>query len=141
MLDRDDQSGSAAALIRKLRCHVQIPEKLRERFETQGIAPATPDDRRRTQRVRCRNENNLAGLQLQATFPTLPRTEAWNAVYLVDMSRTGMQVLHSEPLYPGERARVLLQNGSNLQLDVVRCRRLGEACFAVGARFADTSAS
>lgn len=137
MLDRNDQSGSAAKIIRSLRCHVQLPEKLRERFETQGVAPATPDDRQRAPRVRCRNVNNLAGLKLLATFPALARADAWHAVYLVDLSRSGSQVLHNEPLYPGERASLLLQNGTNLDVEIVRRRRLGEACFAIGARLID----
>jgi hypothetical protein len=134
MLDRNDSQQPAERLIHSLPCRVQLPPKLQERFETSGIAPATPDDRRRFSRMRCRSTNNRAGLQRQPTFPALAREEAWSGVFLADISQTGMQVIHSDPLYPGERLKIALLNGKAVEVEVVRCRRLGELCFAVGTR-------
>lgn len=135
MLDGNGNEQSAARLIASLPCHVQIPAQLRDGFETSGSAPVSPDCRRQFARLRCRSTSNRAGVQCQRTFPSLNRGDTWRGVYLADISRTGLQIIHSEQLYPGENVRVIAMTGAVLEVEVVRCRRLGEACFSIGARF------
>jgi hypothetical protein len=135
MLDRNDQGKSAADLIAALPCRVVIPPKLEERFKTEGIAPSTPDERRMHPRLRCRDKDHMAGLRYIPTYPALQRSDSWSAVFLADMSRGGMQILSHEPLYPGERLSIFMKTGTQLTVQVVRCRRLGEACFSIGTSY------
>ncbi len=134
MLDRDHPKLSVARMIAALPCRVQLPDSLRERFETTGVAPATMDDRRRHPRLRCRSTNNRVAVQRQASFPALPHAPAWVAVYLADISRGGFQVIAGEQLFPGERLRLLLPTGAAFDVEAIRCRRLGETCFSIGTR-------
>ena len=134
MLAEDIQERSAASLIGSLPCRVQLPEKLKESFELKGPTPTMPDENRRYPRLRCRSEGHRAGLQCVSTYDSLARTDAWAAAYVADFSKGGIQVIHHEQLYPGERVRVLLVTGNLLDVEVVRCRRLGQACYTVGAK-------
>ena len=90
---------------------------------------------------RSRDKQHRAGLQHIPTYPALQRGDDWSAVYLADISRGGMQIIHSQPLYPGEKLRLLMNNGSNVLVAVVRCRRLGEACYVVGTRLVTDAAA
>ena len=134
MLAEDIREPSAASVIGSLPCRVKLPEKLKETFELSGPAPSMPGEHRRYPRVRCRSLEHLAGLRHTPTFASLERDDAWEGVYLADFSKGGVQVIHSAQLYPGERIRVLLVTGNLLDLEVVRCRRLGKACYSIGAQ-------
>ncbi len=90
--------------------------------------------------MRCRGKNHLVALEHRQTLPSLPRARAWFAVYVVDLARSGLGLLHGEPLYPKERLRVVLPDGSLKQIEIVRCQRLDERCFSIGARFVDQQA-
>jgi hypothetical protein len=79
-------------------------------------------------------------LEHRQTFPSLPRDHAWFAVYLTDVGRGGVGLLHGEPLYPKERLRVVLLDGSLRRIEVVRCERVVERCFSIGARFVEEQA-
>jgi hypothetical protein len=68
-------------------------------------------------------------------LPGLPRANAWLAAYLTDIGRGGVGLLHGEPLYPKERMRILLRDGSLRQIEIVRCQRVDERCYCIGARF------
>ena len=96
--------------------------------------PSMPNDHRRFPRVRCRSKRHRAALKRLPTFAALASSQQWSAVYVADFSKTGVQVLHAEQLFPGERLRLLLLTGNLLDLEVVRCRRMGDACFAVGTQ-------
>ena len=68
-------------------------------------------------------------------LPALPRKKGWHGVHLVDLSRGGCSFLHHEPLYPGERMRMILMTGLRPGMEVVWCRRLQGDCFFIGAQF------
>ena len=138
MLDGSTRAESAASVIEALPCQVQLPEKLRESFELAGPTPSMPNDHRRFPRVRCRSKRHRAALKRLPTFAALASSQQWSAVYVADFSKTGVQVLHAEQLFPGERLRLLLLTGNLLDLEVVRCRRMGDACFAVGTQIVRT---
>ena len=53
---------------------------------------------------------------------------------MTNVSRDGIGLLHSEPLYPRENMRLLLLNGQLATIEIVNCRRLGPRCFEVGAQ-------
>ena len=135
MLDRDAEALPTVDGISKLPCSVILPAAWENSFELHGMAPVAPDCKRRFPRLRCRGKNNRVALELRQTFPALPRTQTWMSMYLTDIGRGGVGLLHGEPLYPRERLRILLRDGSVRQVEITRCQRVGERCFSVGARF------
>jgi hypothetical protein len=52
-----------------------------------------------------------------------------------DLSRGGMNLLHSEQLFPGQWIDVALCDGSQRRVEVQWCRRLDERCYAAGCKF------
>lgn len=134
MLEHDDRKHAAADLIGSFPCNVELPNELRNNFEKHGVMPFNENDRRRYPRVLCRSKRNRAGLEYRTTIPHLPRETVWHNVYVTNVSRDGIGLLHSEPLYPRENMRLLLLNGKLATIEIVNCRRLGPRCFEVGAQ-------
>ena len=56
-------------------------------------------------------------------------------MYVTDLGRGGVGLLHGEPLYPKERLRVVLLDERLTQIEIVRCERVKEHCYSIGARF------
>jgi len=106
-------------------------------FEQQGPTPAFPGCKRRFRRFRCRGKNNRIALEHQQSLPSLPREHAWFAVFLTDIGRGGVGLLHGESLYPKERLRVVLLDGSLRQIEIVHCARMDAHCYSIGARFVE----
>jgi hypothetical protein len=52
-----------------------------------------------------------------------------------DISRGGLQLLHKQQLFPGQKLDVVLTDGQPRRLEVMWCRRLGVGCYSVGCRF------
>ena len=52
-----------------------------------------------------------------------------------DVSRGGMNLLHTEQLFPQQRIDVMLKDGSVRPVEVVWCRRLAHRCYSLGCRF------
>jgi hypothetical protein len=141
MLDRDDHERNVAQWIHSLPCCVKLPLRLQEDFEKTGAASPVPEDVRSGCRVYCRGKEYRAALEYRQSLPSLPREARWYGVYTTDLSRLGCGFLHSELLYPGERLRLILLTGIERMIEVARCRRIGEECFEVGARFIQTTIS
>ena len=135
MLDCDAETVPAVACIDGLPCSVVLPATWEADFELQGPAPTFPGCKRRFPRFRCRGKENRVALEHRQSLPGLPRANAWLAAYLTDIGRGGVGLLHSEPLYPRERLRILLRDGSLRQIEIVRCHRVAERCYCIGARF------
>lgn len=134
--------GHAAAVLtptalRQLASSFRLPDNWSEYSEPMGLAPSMPGCQRRWPRIRCHSKNRLVALELRQTFPSLPRNQAWVGVYLVDMSRGGVGLLHGEPLYPKERLRIILPSGTPRVIEIVHCTRIAEHCFRIGSRFVE----
>ncbi len=138
MLDRHADTVPTLAGIERLPCSVGLPAAWEDDFELRGPAAPLPDCRRRFPRIRCRGKGCRVALEHRSTLPSLPRAHAWFAVYLVDFGRGGLGLLHGEPLYPKERLRVVLLDGKPRQIEIVRCERVDEHCFRIGARFVES---
>lgn len=119
--------------ILSLPCEVNLPANC----ATEAAAHRTycVDDRRRFARIVCRVPQIGAALQYATTFPSLPRPSAWHRVFLADVSRGGCGFLHSEPLYPGERMEILFAAGAQNSIEIVRCVRVDDRRFRIGAIF------
>jgi hypothetical protein len=57
-------------------------------------------------------------------------------IYTTDLSRKGMGLLAPLQLFPMERVNLRMSDGRECQLEIVRCRRVGNGCYECGARFA-----
>jgi hypothetical protein len=53
-----------------------------------------------------------------------------------DLSRGGMNLIHTEQLFPGQRIDLTLLDGVQRTVEVCWCRRLAHRCYSVGCRFA-----
>jgi len=56
-----------------------------------------------------------------------------------DISRSGLNLLHKQQLYPGQKIDVVLTDGQPRRLEVIWCRRLGVGCYSAGCRFMKTT--
>jgi len=56
-------------------------------------------------------------------------------VMMRDLSRGGMNILHVDQLFPGQRIDVVLHNGSCRAVEVMWCKRLAHRCYTIGCRF------
>jgi hypothetical protein len=52
-----------------------------------------------------------------------------------DISRGGINLLHKQQLFPGQKIDIVLTDGQQRRLEVIWCRRLGVGCFSAGCRF------
>ena len=56
-------------------------------------------------------------------------------MYVKDISRAAVAILHSEQLYPGERLWLTVLDGVRRSTTVIRCRRIQADCYEVAAHF------
>ena len=120
-----------------LRCDLPLAQLTQGPSEATSKVSAENDQRRfRRQRVFC-----AAALQHATTLKALPREVEWHKVVLRDVGRGGVGFLHSQQLYPSERLRLIFPDLQTHYIEVVRCRKLGDHYFEVGARFAKSPES
>ncbi len=108
-----------------------IPASQESLLRRSGLGVTLYDDVRRFSR---RYLAVRALFEYCPSLPALQRPEERHAIVLLDISRGGCSFFHSEQLYPGESARLLLDHAERV-LEIAWCRRLGEHCFQVGALF------
>jgi hypothetical protein len=135
VLDFDAETVPTLDQIAELPCSVVLPPSWADDFGQQGISPSLPGCKRRFPRMRCRSKDSLIAVEHRQTLPRLPRVHAWVAAYVVNVGRGGVGLLHGEPLYPKELLRIILSDGRPRSIEVVRCDRLDERCYGIGARF------
>ncbi|MBN2291045.1 MAG: PilZ domain-containing protein [Pirellulales bacterium] len=127
-----------------LRCDIMLPSFMADFFESEASNPIIPNDKRRFKRW---HFNSIAALQCRQSLHALHRELIWHRVYTKDISRGGLAFLHSEQLFPLEQMRVLLptrtvepifEDCKECFMEVTRCRRWGEMCYEIAARFIDS---
>jgi hypothetical protein len=118
----------AAGLIAELSSHVALPADF---FEKQGAVGTHWEDWRQFPRFYCRT---AAALEVESTLPAMPRPRQAQRVYVSDVSRVSIAILHSEQLFPGERLRLTLLDGITRPMHVARCRRIAVNCYEIAAR-------
>jgi hypothetical protein len=101
-------------------------------FSKCGPVPASFDDMRRFPRFYYR-------MQVSATIYPLPGIEGAIptpcTLLTRDLSRGGVNVLHTEQLFPAQRIDLVLPDGVRRSVEVVWCRRLAPRCWWAGCRF------
>lgn len=103
-----------------------------EFFSKAGPIPSNWDDARRFPRFNYRARvqgtvHPLAGSKDQEPTECILLTR--------DVSRGGMNLLHTDQLFPQQRIDVMLKDGSLRPVEVVWCRRLAHRCYSLGCRF------
>jgi len=119
-------------LVRGLKCQVELPPSWKDFFDRSGRMLTSFDEQRRFPRSYLRTK---AALEYRQSFPALARHSTWHGVYSASMSRGGMSFLHFEQLFPKEQMNLVLLDGKLRPIEVVRCRRVQERCFEIGAVF------
>jgi len=132
MLDRTGQCPALNEVTDRLPCRVALPEEWVDFFDQSGPLPSGPTDVRKRPRYYYRE---TMAIRYRQTFPTLYRNSCWYTVYTRDLSRSGLSFLHFEQLFPGERFVALLPGDKEAAIEVMRCQRVQDFCFIVGARF------
>src|SRR6266567_3561557 len=103
------EQPDAAELIAALPCAIELPDNWADYFTRLGPLPALPDDRRRFPRFFLRT---AAALSYRSTLPGLTRPAEAHRVYLKDISRSSVSLVHSEQLFPRECFEMLLVDGT-----------------------------
>jgi hypothetical protein len=101
-----------------------------EFFQKSGLLPSLANDARRNLRFcfcSCAD----------ATFHALaPEQEPLKCVVVTgDLSRSGLSLLHDKQAFPGQKIDLVLGNGTERKVKVVRCRRQKDGQFLIGCRF------
>ena len=52
-----------------------------------------------------------------------------------ELSRSGLNLLHKQQLFPGQKIDVVLTDGRERRLEVIWCRRLGVDSYSADCRF------
>jgi hypothetical protein len=130
--------SDAAKLIAELPCEVVLPERWADFFSRTGPVLPQANDARRFPRFYLRT---AAALTYRSTLPGRPRPEAFYRVYLKDISRVSLAFVHSEQLFPRERMELLLADGTQWLVTVVRCQKRQNCCYEVAAMLTGTNAN
>ena len=101
----------------------RLPDEMKDFFDYYGPMPARPGCRRAYHRFYLRGK------------AIVRRQDAHLAVFTADASRQGLRFLSPVQLLPKERCRIRMPNTKEFQIEIVRCRRLGECCYECGAMF------
>ncbi len=104
----------------------------KEFFAVTGVAPSTPEEKRRHVRSHMRV---VAALQYRRSLPSLVRQPEWFKIVMRDISRSGISFLHSEQVFPTEQLMLVMPDCKPRCIEVVRCRRINQSCYEVGASY------
>jgi len=132
MSQSHDRTPGIAEAVSQLKCEIDLPSAWKDYFDRRGQLPTCMGDKRRFPRSYFRG---TAALHCRQSFPALPRPDLWYKVYTKDVSRSGVSFLHGEQLFPGEQMTLVLPDGRSRHVEVVRCHRVQQRCFEIGATF------
>lgn len=108
---------------------IQLPSRLADFFSVRGDSQSAVYEERKHIRIRARAK--CAGF-FESTLSSLPRDSIGIPVYTADFSRGGCGFLSAIQIFPTERLRLILPTFW-LQIEAVRCRKLGPKCYEVGS--------
>lgn len=109
---------------------VVLPPLLAAFYSETGYCDPADLERRQTTRLNIRCE---AALNIQSTPVGGQRSERNSIVLIKDISKRGINILAHEPIELDGILYIRFQC-RQIHAKVVRCRRLGEACWEVGAK-------
>jgi hypothetical protein len=101
----------------------RLPDQMSDFFDRIGPMPVHYGCRRAYHRFYMRGK------------AILRRKESYLGVYTVDASRQGLCFMSPVQLLPKERCRIRLPKTKEFQIEIIRCRRIDEACYECGSIF------
>ena len=96
-----------------------------------GPLPPPQEDRRRFEREAYQHSVEAAIYPPHGSAASGPER---CGVLTSDVSRGGVCILHTRPLYPEQRVDLVL-NGAERALRVCWCTKIGDRCYAAGCKF------
>ena len=113
--------------------NVTLPAEWGDYFAKQENSKPFQNDHRRFMR---RNFRTECILELEQSISAISRQHQLFHAYTKDLSRGGISFLHSQQLFPGERALLWLPT-AKITVCVARCFRRNASCYEIGAKFGD----
>jgi hypothetical protein len=107
---------------------IQLPARLADFFSVRGDTQIAEHEDRKHVRIRARAK--CAGF-FESALSSLNRDGGYIPVYTADFSRGGCGFVSAIQIFPTERIRLILPTFW-IQLEIVRCRKLGSKCYEVG---------
>ena len=101
-------------------------------WDRTGPLPTGPSDVRRFPRFYFRS---CAEALVHSLGAKNNETPVHHFVVTSDLSRGGLSLLHKDQLFPGQRLDIILNGEAPRRMEVVWCRRIGMARYAIGCRF------
>jgi hypothetical protein len=123
MLDISNDEDVMQIAWDKVELKANLPDDMKDFYDHHGPVPARPGCRRAYTRFFLRGKG------------ILQRNDTYFGVLTADASRQGLKFLSPVQLLPKERCRIRLPKTKEFQIEIVRCRRINEACFECGAMF------
>lgn len=115
-------------LIAHARWDIVLPCAEDEFFAKSGTASPCSVDCRRSVRIYARSRGIA---YYEQTLPAFPRSDAPQAVYTLDFSKTGIGFLSARPFLPEEHVRILVPT-MWVSARIVRCHMWGPHCYSIG---------
>jgi hypothetical protein len=115
-----------------LTCRINLSASDAADLKRQGALPSIEGDARRFVRFAC---GARGVLECQPTLPAILSESGRYLVLVKNISRAGICFLHERQILPCERGRLWVEGRLQRSIEVVRCRRLREHCYEIGARF------
>jgi len=112
-----------------------IVESVDDFFAKEGPVPTSYDDVRRFPRFYFRS---CAEAIIHPFGKPSAKVPDPCFVLTCDLSRSGLSLLHTAQLFPGQKVDIILNAEAPRPLEVVWCRRLSDNRYAVGCRFRKT---
>ncbi len=128
MLDID-YSEQLERITSSINWSIQLPDRLKDFFAVSGDSGTVYSDDRKQVRIRARTP--CIGY-FEKSIPAVSRSNKPRPIYTSDFSRGGCGFIAPEQIYPTEHLRLILPKFW-IQVEVVRCRKLGPNCFEAGA--------
>ncbi|TWT65407.1 hypothetical protein Pla123a_48750 [Posidoniimonas polymericola] len=125
MLDAGNEQGVIDKLWSVAATHAMVPAQDRRSWQNNAATPTRFDSRRTFGRY---TYGRRAILLLDGR--TL-------GVYLNDVSREGVGFFSPVQLFPGHAYTLVMPGPTKVQVDIRRCRRVGEESYRCGGRFVE----
>jgi hypothetical protein len=110
----------------------ELIESMDDFFDKSGPMPSGPSDLRRFPRFYFRSCAEALIYPLSGKANAEP---THHFLATSNLSRGGVSLLHKDQLYPGQRLDVILNGEPARPTEVVWCKRLAPARYAVGCQF------
>jgi hypothetical protein len=117
------------SLLATINWSIQLPPRLSDFFSVRGDSQSAVQEERKHIRIRARAK--CPGF-FESTLPSLHRDSTCIPIYTADFSRGGCGFISAIQIFPTERLRLILPTFW-LQLQIVRCRKLGPRCYEIGS--------